>query len=95
MFVGLVPPVGPIAPESTGASSAAGSSEGFAGLLGSALDSLEGVQQTAAQASLGAAAGTTSLSDLMVVTNEAQLATQLTVAVQNAAVAAFTKVLDL
>jgi flagellar hook-basal body complex protein FliE len=64
-------------------------------LLGSALDDLESTQRAASQASLGAAAGTASLADVMVATNEAQLATQLTVAVQNAAVAAFNKVLDL
>jgi flagellar hook-basal body complex protein FliE len=94
-MVGPIPPVGPVAPSPPAQGSTPVPSGGFASLLGSALDNLETTQQAAERASLGAAAGTTSLADVMVATNEAQLATQLTVAVQNAAVAAFTKVLDL
>jgi flagellar hook-basal body complex protein FliE len=96
-MVGPVPPIGPVAPGSP-SQAAAPSQAGapaFSGLLGSAIDNLESTQRAADQASLGAAAGTASLADVMVATNEAQLATQLTVAVQNAAVAAFNKVLDL
>jgi flagellar hook-basal body complex protein FliE len=94
-MVAPAPPLGPVAPGSPGPAAAPVPSGGFAGLLGSALDNLENTQRAADQASLGAAAGTASLADIMVATNEAQLATQLTVAVQNAAVAAFNKVLDL
>jgi flagellar hook-basal body complex protein FliE len=94
-MVAPVPPLGPVAPGSPAPAASPVPSGGFAGLLGSALDNLENTQRAADQASLGAAAGTASLADVMVATNEAQLATQLTVAVQNAAVAAFNKVLDL
>ena len=42
-----------------------------------------------------AAAGTTSISQLVVATDQAQLATQLTVAIQNAALTAFNTVLNI
>lgn len=64
-------------------------------MLGNALDSLQATQSAADQASLGVAAGTTSVSQMIMATDQAQLATQLTVAVQNAAITAFNQVLDL
>lgn len=90
-----IPPSTPAAPGAPAAAPAGAGASGFATALGSAVDSLQQAQASAAQASLGAAAGTTSVADLMVATNEAQLQTQLTVAIQNAAVTAFNKVLEL
>jgi flagellar hook-basal body complex protein FliE len=62
-------------------------------LLGNAVNGLQSTQAAADQASLGVAAGTTSLSQIVMATDQAQLATQLTVALQNAALTAFNKVL--
>lgn len=90
----LTPPVAPASPSATLGTSSA-SSGSFASLLGSAVDNLQNTQEAANQASLGAAAGTTSASQVIVATDQAQLATQLTVALQNAALTAFNKVLDM
>ena len=62
-------------------------------MLGNAVNGLQSTQAAADQASLGVAAGTTSLSQIVMATDQAQLATQLTVALQNAALTAFNKVL--
>ena len=89
-----VPPSPPSPPGVTPGAAPAGA-DGFAGVLGNAVDSLQATQSAADQASLGVAAGTTSVSQMIVATDQAQLATQLTVAVQNAAITAFNQVLDL
>jgi len=88
-----ISPLPPLPPSPPGQAGAAPG--GFASVLGSVVDGLQGTQTAANEASLGAAAGTTSVSQLIVATDEAQLATQLTVAVQNAALTAFNKVLAL
>lgn len=88
------PPSPPSPPTSAPGAAQAGGG-GFAGVLGNALDSLQATQSAADQASLGVAAGTTSVSQMIMATDQAQLATQLTVAVQNAAITAFNQVLDL
>ena len=92
--VSPTPPSPPSPPTSTPGAAQAGGG-GFAGVLGNAVDSLQATQSAADQASLGVAAGTTSVSQMIVATGQAQLATQLTVAVQNAAITAFNQVLDL
>lgn len=89
-----VPPSPPAPPGAAPGSSGA-SQNGFANLLGNAVNGLQSTQTAANQASLGVAAGTTSVSQMIVATGQAQLATQLTVALQNAALTAFTKVLDI
>ena len=89
-----VPPSPPSPPSAAPGAAPAGPG-GFAGLLGNAVGSLQATQSAADQASLGVAAGMTSVSQMIVATDQAQLATQLTVAVQNAALTAFNKVLDL
>ena len=96
----MVPAISPVppsppSPPTTAPGAAPTGAGGFAGVLGNAVNSLQATQSAADQASLGVAAGTTSLSQMVVATDQAQLATQLTVAVQNAALTAFTKVLDL
>ena len=92
-MLGAISPLPPLPPSPPGQAGAAPG--GFASVLGNVVDGLQGTQATADEASLGAAAGTTSVSQLIVATDEAQLATQLTVAVQNAALTAFNKVLAL
>ncbi len=89
-----ISPVPPTPPSPPGApSTPAPGQGGFASLLGNAVNSLQGAQTAANQASLGVAAGTTSVSQMVMATDQAQLATQLTVALQNAALTAFNKVL--
>ena len=94
-MVPAISPVPPSPPSPPGAGAQAASQSSFAGLLGNAVGSLQSAQTAADQASIGVAAGTTSLSQLIVATDQAQLATQLTVALQNAALTAFNKVLDI
>ena len=93
----MLPAISPVPPTPPGPPGAIGASSpgtgGFAGLLGNAVNGLQSTQAAADQASLGVAAGTTSLSQIVMATDQAQLATQLTVALQNAALTAFNKVL--
>jgi len=90
--VSLPVPTGPSSGVSASSSSAPG---GFAASLGNAVDALQSAQTSASRASLGAAAGTAPVSEVVTATAQAQLATQLTVAVQNAAVTAFNDVMSL
>ncbi|MGH9068803.1 MAG: flagellar hook-basal body complex protein FliE [Acidimicrobiales bacterium] len=94
-----IPPIPPSPPtppaSSAGSTPPAGSAHGFTSVLGGVLGHLQSTQVAAQQASLGVAAGTTSVSDMMVATTQAKLATELTVAVRNAAVSAFAKVMGI
>ena len=93
-MVPAISPVPPSPPSPPGApSTPAPGQGGFASLLGNAVNSLLGAQTAANQASLGVAAGTASVSQMVMATDQAQLATQLTVALQNAVLTAFNKVL--
>jgi flagellar hook-basal body complex protein FliE len=77
----------------SGAQSASGSN-GFSNVLGQGLDSLQSTQATADNLSVQAATGTlTNAHDLMIATTQAQLATQLTVALRNKAVDAFNEIM--
>ena len=93
-MVPAISPVAPTPPSPPGAGSASAPGQGgFASLLGNAVNGLQSTQTAANQASLGVAAGTTSASQMIMATSQAQLETQLTVAIQNAALTAFNKVL--
>lgn len=73
---------------------AAGSGTSFANVLGQGLQSLESTQSTADNLSIQAATGTlTNAHDLMIATAQAQLATQLTVALRDKAVDAFNEIM--
>jgi len=77
----------------SGAQSASGSN-GFSNVLGQGLESLQSTQATADNMSVQAATGTlTNAHDLMIATTQAQLATQLTVALRNKAVDAFNEIM--
>ena len=79
------------APTSTQATSG---SDSFTSALGQGLDSLQSTQATADNLSVQAATGTlTNAHDLMIATTQAQLATQLTVALRNKAVDAFNEIM--
>ncbi|GAA4965601.1 hypothetical protein GCM10023225_05890 [Kineococcus glutinatus] len=70
------------------------SGSGFASLLAGGLDKLQALQSTSDGLAVKAATGNLeNVHDYMIASNEAQLATQLTVAVRNKAVEAFNEVM--
>ena len=76
----------------TGAKGASGSD--FAGALAKGLDNLQQVQAKSDDLAVKAATGSlTDVHDYMIASTEASLATQLTVAVSNKAVAAFNDIM--
>ena len=78
----------------SGTGSVAGTGGDFASLLAGGIDRLQGVQSTADDLALRAATGDlTNVHDYMIASNEAQLATQLTVAIRNKAVDAFNEIM--
>jgi flagellar hook-basal body complex protein FliE len=83
----------PAAGQATGASGTAG---GFANVLGNALSSVQSSDATAnSLATQAATGGLTNVSDYMVAANEANLQTQLTVAVRNNALQAFQQIMGM
>ena len=75
-----------------GATQSGGTS--FSNILGQGLQSLQDTQATADNLSVQAATGTlTNAHDLMIATAQAQLATQLTVALRDKAVDAFNEIM--
>lgn len=95
----MLPPIAPIPPSIPGSSTTKGASgagaNNFTSVLGHAVGSLQASQVAAQHAAVGVAAGTTSLSSAMVSATKAELGTQLTVAVVNAAVTSFNQVMAL
>ena len=93
--VAAAPVVGvPGAAGTAGTASVAGTGGDFASLLAGGIDKLQGVQSTADDLALRAATGElTNVHDYMIASNEAQLATQLTVAIRNKAVDAFNEIM--
>lgn len=78
----------------TGSTQASSGTDSFTNVLGQGLDSLQSTQATADNLSIQAATGTlTNAHDLMIATTQAQLATQLTVALRNKAVDAFNEIM--
>nr|WP_179757122.1 flagellar hook-basal body complex protein FliE [Kineococcus aurantiacus] len=95
-YTGSVAPVTVTGTAGVGASTPVGGSSGtdFASLLSGGLDKLQGLQSTSDDLALKAATGDlTNVHDYMIASNEAQLATQLTVAVRNKAVDAFNEIM--
>jgi flagellar hook-basal body complex protein FliE len=84
------------AASATDATSPVGDASGtdFASLLSGGLDKLQQVQSTSDDLALKAATGNLqNVHDYMIASNEAQLTTQLTVAVRNKAVEAFNEIM--
>ena len=78
----------------SGAVGAAGSGDSFASVLGSQLDQVSDAQGRADQLALQAATGDLqAVHDYTIAATEAQLLTQLTVAVRNKAVEAFNEIM--
>jgi flagellar hook-basal body complex protein FliE len=93
-----IPPIGPIAAAvpplpKAGAAGAAGG-EGFAAKLAQGLQSLQQLHTNADGLGVKAATGSlTDAHDYMIASTQASLATELTVAVRNKAVEAFTEIM--
>jgi len=77
-----------------GASAAGGAGTDFAAQLGKGLENVQGMQDKADNLAVQAATGSlTDVHDYMIASSEASLATQLTAAVRNKAVDAFTEIM--
>lgn len=73
---------------------AAQNADGFAAVLASSLDQLQGAQKTVDSLGLQAATGDlTDVTDYMIASNEAKLATEMVVTLKNQAVAAFNEIM--
>lgn len=93
--IGFTPYVAPtLAPASSSASTKAADGQGFGDLVIKGLDHLEGVQDKADTLSVQAASGDLSaIHDYTIAATEAAVTTQLTVAMRNKAVEAFTEIM--
>ncbi|MGC8625988.1 MAG: flagellar hook-basal body complex protein FliE [Acidimicrobiales bacterium] len=88
-------PTAPTAPSGAGALGAS-TDNGFAGILGNAIDNVQTAQTSADDVATQAATGSlTNVSDYMVAAEEANLDTQLTVAVRNNALQAFQQIMGM
>ena len=99
-FTPMTPPVATVSapPAPTGPASVSGPSESsgtaFGDLVLDGLDRLDGVQRTADQLAVKAASGDlTNIHDYTIAATEAQVTTQMTVAVRNKAVEAFPEIM--
>lgn len=97
--VGLGEPTSPTSPTAPlgGAGAAGGASgDGFASVLGNAIDSLTATQANADNLATQAATGSlTNVADYMVAADEANIQTQLTSAVRNSALQSFQEIMGM
>jgi flagellar hook-basal body complex protein FliE len=92
--VGFTPYVAPTAAPAASARTQASSGAGFGDLVVQGLDRLEGVQDKADGLAVQAATGDLSaIHDYTIASTEAAVTTQLTVALRNKAVEAFTEIM--
>lgn len=90
----IVAPGASVAPIGVGGTASATSGGDFAAQLGAGLDHLQGLQNKADDLAVQAATGSlTDVHDYVIASTEANLATQLTVAVRNKALDAFNEIL--
>ncbi|PRY18220.1 flagellar hook-basal body complex protein FliE [Kineococcus rhizosphaerae] len=95
-YTGSVSALAPTGISGIGTNTSVDGSSGtdFASLLSGGIDKLQGLQSTSDDLAVKAATGDlTNVHDYMIASNEAQLATQLTVAVRNKAVDAFNEIM--
>ena len=89
-------PTAPVTPTASAPTDATGTSSGFGNALVQALDGVANSQSNADQvASLAATGDLTNVHDLTIATSEAELATTLTTAVRDKAVAAFNAIMSM
>jgi flagellar hook-basal body complex protein FliE len=96
--VGFAEPTSPTAPTAPvgSAGGASGQGDGFANLLGNALDSVSSTQANADNlATQAATGGLSNIADYMVAANEANIQTQLTSAVRNSALQSFQEIMGM
>ena len=98
----MIPPIAPLPPlpptpatGGAGPASAAGSGGGFANQVANALDQVQQTQNNASSLEAQAAAGQGSITNAMIAATQASLSTQVTVALTNKAISAFTQVINL
>jgi len=92
MVIPAIPPIQPLPATPTTGANAGG---GFAQSIGNALDQVQQTQNVASTAEAQAAAGQGSVTDAMIKATEASLQTQVTVALVNKGVAAFTDIMNM
>jgi flagellar hook-basal body complex protein FliE len=88
-------PVGGGGGLSSSPGSSGGSSGGFSNSVTNAIDQLQQVQNSASSSAALAAAGQGNLADAMIAATQASVDTQVTTAVANKAIAAFTQVMNM
>jgi flagellar hook-basal body complex protein FliE len=97
MAIGPIAPVGPISvPSLTGATAATNPASGpdFANALSNGLEHLQSVQNKADDLAVQAATGSlTDVHDYMIAATDASLTTQLTMAIRNKALEAFSEIM--
>ena len=96
----MIPPIAPLpplpsAPPAGGAAPASGASGGFASQVAHAIDQVQQTQNNASSLEAQAAAGQGSITNAMIAATQASLSTQVTVALTNKAISAFTQVMNL
>ena len=95
-MIPAIPPISPPpAPPASGGAAAAGSGGGFSNSIANALDQVQQSQNTASTAEAQAAAGQGSVTDAMIDATQASLDTQVTVALVDKGVAAFTDIMNM
>ena len=78
-----------------GASGASGGGSSFGNVITDALNSVQQTQATASSKAAEVAAGQGSIADAMVASSEASMATQVTTAITNKAIDAFTSIMNM
>jgi flagellar hook-basal body complex protein FliE len=95
----VIPAIAPIAPfpspPATGGATAPGTGDSFSGSITNALNQVQQTQNTASTAESQAAAGQGSVTNAMIDATQASLDTQVTVALVDKGVAAFTDIMNM
>lgn len=95
-LIAAIPPISPLpAAPASGGTAAAGTGDSFSGSIANALDQVQQSQNTASTAEAQAAAGQGSVTDAMIDATQASLDTQITVALVDKGVSAFTDVMNM
>lgn len=94
-MIPAIAPFSPLPPAPASGGAAAGTGGGFSNSIASALDQVQESQNTASTAEAQAAAGQGSVTDAMIDATQASLETQVTVALADKGVAAFTDIMNM
>ena len=95
-MIPAIPPIQPFsAAPASGGTAAAGTGDSFSSSISNALDQVQQSQNTASSAEAQAAAGQGSVTDAMIDATQASLDTQVTVALVDKGVSAFTDIMNM